>query len=126
MMIFQWLLFMLGKLMGASIQVNGQTYTGNSVSIRNGNVIIDGKKVDSGKKRELKITVEGHVDKLEVDHAEHVWVNGGADSVKTMSGDVEIKGDIKGSVKTMSGDVECTGKIGGSVSTMSGDITSGS
>ena len=43
------------------------------------------------------------------------------EGIKTMSGDVEIHGDVNGDVKTMSGDVDC-GNVAGDVSSMSGDI----
>ena len=92
----------------------------NSVTITNGKVIIDGKSVDCDE-REISIVVEGNLEKLNADVCSTVTVKGSTGSIKTMSGDVEIGGDVKGSVKTMSGDVEAS-KIEGSVSSMSGDI----
>jgi hypothetical protein len=103
-----------------TIRINNNSYVGNSITITNGKVIIDGKDVTPESKN-ITISVEGNVDNLNVDACDKVTVSGNATKVKTMSGDVEIHGYVTGDVKTMSGDVDC-GNIGGSVSTMSGDV----
>ncbi len=104
------------------IVVNGQVIPdGRNVIIRGGRVIVDGKDVTPDAK-EINIVVNGNIDKVEADACQKVSVTGDVGSVKTLSGDVDIGGDVKGSVQTMSGDIDCDGSIGGSVSTMSGDI----
>lgn len=50
-----------------------------------------------------------------------VVVHGNAGSIRTMSGDVQVDGDVNGSVSTMSGEVRCN-HLRGNASTMSGDI----
>ncbi len=102
--------------------INGATITGGrSINIRNGRVIVDGKDVTPDAK-EINITVSGNVDKLEADACQKISVTGDVGSIKTMSGDVDVAGNVQGSVSTMSGDIDCGESIGGSVSTMSGDI----
>lgn len=91
------------------------------MSISGGRVIVDGKDVTPDAK-EITISIEGNVDKLEVDACSKISVTGDVGHVKTLSGDVDVSGNVSGSVQTMSGDVDCGGSISGSVSTMSGDI----
>lgn len=106
----------------ASITINGVTISGSrSVVVRNGQVIVDGKNVTPEDVKEINITVNGNVGKLDVDACQTISVTGDVSSVGTLSGDVTIDGDVKGSVKTLSGDVAC-GSVGGSVMTMSGDV----
>lgn len=102
------------------ININGNKYSGNNISISNGRVIIDGKDVTPDSKN-ITICVDGNISEMKVDACDSVVVNGNCGSVSTMSGDVEVDGDVTGSITTMSGDVDC-GTVGGSISTMSGDI----
>jgi len=108
----------------ASISVNGVTISGSgrSVVIRDGKVIVDGKDATPADAKEINITVNGNVDKVEADACQTISVTGEVGNVKTLSGDVTVTGDVKGSVQTMSGDVDCGGSVAGSVSTMSGDV----
>jgi hypothetical protein len=119
------------------IIINGKSYNGNSVSISNGKIIIDGNNVTPENAKQISIVVNGDIDNLNVDYCEkievagnvatlqstsgNVDVKGDANSIQTTSGDVDVEGNIKGSVTTMSGDVDCQ-NIGGTVKTMSGDI----
>jgi hypothetical protein len=105
------------------INFNGKIFTGRSITITNGKVIIDGKDVTTEAK-EINIVVEGSLDKLEVDYCNTITVKEVVKSVKTQAGDVIVQGNIGGDVKTMSGSVECEGSIAGDVSTMSGSIRS--
>lgn len=85
------------------VTIDGRTFTGRSVSIVNGKVIVDGKEQDGQLVGPVSVTVNGDVEVLD-----------------NPTGTVSVTGSV-GAVKTMSGDVTC-GTIGGSVSTMSGDI----
>lgn len=105
----------------AQIIINGNSYIGRSVTVSNNQIIIDNIDV-TPESKQITIQIEGNVEKINVDKCNSVNINGNADMVTTMSGDVTVKGDIHGNVKTMSGDVEAD-KIQGSISTMSGDIT---
>lgn len=89
----------------SGIVINGATYSGQNVTITDGDVFIDGKKVNSKDAKVINITVHGDVGKID-----------------TQSADVTVNGTVKGDVETMSGDVTA-GKIEGDAETMSGDIT---
>ena len=104
----------------STITINGNTYSGNSIVVTNGKVVINGKDVTPDSK-EINISVEGNIEELKVDACNKVEITGDVSNVKTQSGDVEISGNVTGSIQTMSGDVDC-GNVGGSISTMSGDV----
>jgi hypothetical protein len=109
-----------------SMTINGKRINvpGRNLTINGDKIIVDGKQVDLdgfGNDKVFNIVVEGNVDKVDGDFAS-IEVVGDAGSVKTMSGDATVRGDVTGSVSTMSGDVRVKGAIGGNVSTMSGDI----
>lgn len=108
-----------------SITINGKTYNGNSVSIVNGRVYIDGKESLPGEEgKEINIVVTGNIENLEVDACQKILVTGNVGKVKTVSGDVDVNGNITGDVQTTSGDIECE-KIDGSIQTTSGDVSCG-
>lgn len=103
-----------------TIKINGVSVnSGRNIVIRDGKVTIDGKGVTPDGK-EIKIEVTGDVASLKCDVGD-VTIGGSAGSVNTMSGDVNVAGDVTGYISTMSGDVHC-GKVGGSVQSMSGDV----
>ena len=104
----------------STITINGNTYSGNSVVVTNGRVVINGKDVTPDSK-EINISVEGNIEELKVDACNKVSVTGTVKNISTKSGDVDVTGDVNGSIQTMSGDVDCR-HIQGSVSTTSGDI----
>lgn len=104
---------------GTFASINGVTYSGRSVTINNGQVIVDG--VVQGELSGYQVTVN---------------ITGNVDKVSTTSGDINIVGDVRhaittsgdidcnhviGDVETVSGDVDC-GDIAGRVSTISGNI----
>ena len=92
-----------------------------SISINNGVITINGKRVDTGNEKQINITIEGDCGSIDADSCSTIEVKGKVTyGVKTMSGDVKC-GDVDGGVNTMSGDVRAS-KISGSVNTMSGDI----
>ena len=102
------------------ITINGQIYNGNSIIVKNNNIIIDGDNV-TPKEKNITITVEGNIDKINADIVDEINIHGDCNSIKTMSGDVTINGSVDGNVQTMSGDVEAE-TINGNISTMSGNI----
>lgn len=104
----------------STITINGNTYSGNSIIITNGKVVINGKDVTPDSK-EINILVHGNIDELRVDSCNEVSVTGNVTNISTKSGDVIVTGDVDGSVQTKSGNVDCE-YVEGSVSTMSGDI----
>ena len=105
------------------VNINGVTYSGNSVVVKNNKIYIDGKEVNPADSKEYIISVHGDYATVSTESGE-VTVNGNnTNSVNTMSGDVFVHGDVLENVSTMSGDVRVKGSISGKVSTMSGDIT---
>ena len=105
------------------VTINGTTIvtSGRSISVVGNKVIIDGKEIDLPDAKQINISVEGSVEKLEVDVCEKISVTGNVGNLASQSGDVEVAGNVSGSIQTMSGDVRC-GAVGGNISTMSGDV----
>lgn len=90
-----------------TITINGKVYSGNNVTITpDGNVIIDGNS-------------QGAV-------AGPIWVvvHGACESVSTVSGDIQVNGDVTGGdVSTTNGDITVNGNISANkVKTTNGDI----
>lgn len=102
------------------ININGKQYSGNSITVNNGKIIIDGKDMTPDSK-EINIQVSGNVEKISADYVSKLSVTGNVGAIQTQSGDVDVSGDVAGSINTMSGDVDC-GNVSGSISTMSGDV----
>lgn len=103
-----------------SIKINGVSYVGNNLVVKNNKIFIDGKEQEIDSKI-INISVIGNIDNISTDSCQKISIKGDVNILKTMSGDVEVEGIINGSVSTMSGDVDC-GNVLGSVSTLSGDI----
>lgn len=98
--------------------INGMVVDGDLV-ITNGKVFVNGKQVTTEGKT-INISIEGNVDRLQVDACDKILVNGDVGSISTASGDV-ILNECKGSIQTTSGDVECKGDCI-NISTVSGDV----
>lgn len=109
-----------GDQVGGLIRVNGVEYRGNTITVTNDGIKIDGKTVNFVE-RDIKVEVIGDIETLEVG-AGHTQVSGSVRSLRTGSGDVYVAGDA-GSVSTGSGDVDIDGSVSGDVHTGSGDIT---
>lgn len=101
------------------ITVNGKTYEGNSVTVSNGTVIIDGKVQHDESSPQITISVDGDIKSLDVDTGK-VSVNGNVGGIAVDCGDIECK-DVVGHIKVDTGNVSC-GNVGGSVSTNIGNI----
>lgn len=115
--------------MATIINRNGKTCVINSnsnVSIINGRVLIDGKPVeefDSEKKEEkvVNITIEGNVERIEVDVCETIKVTGDCKRVHTQNGSIEIGGNVSGDVHANMGSITC-GNVEGDCHTNMGSI----
>lgn len=101
--------------------INGKSYSGNSISVKNGSVTIDGVKQSQELDHNVTIEIHGNVSMIQTECG-NVTVNGDVETAKTMSGDLDISGNAIGDSSTMSGDININGSVGGSVYTMSGDI----
>ncbi len=99
--------------------------SGNSVIIKNGKIIVDGKDVTPDSK-EISITIEGDIKELSVDSCQKISVNGNVDRLSSVSGDVEVGGNvINGGIQSTSGDVDVSGNVTGDIKTVSGDVDCG-
>ena len=104
-----------------TVTVNGNVYKGESISIVDGVVKIDGKVADSGvNPPKIEISVVGDVKSLEVDNAELLNISGNVGSLSTVNGNVKC-GDILGSVSTVNGNVKAE-TISGAVKSVNGKI----
>lgn len=106
------------------ININGQSFSGQNIQITNNRIYIDGKLIEDQEVVESKniyITVDGNVSKLEVDNAETISVTGDANTIKTTNGNVRVVGVVHGDVKTVNGNVSAI-NIEGKVSTVNGNI----
>lgn len=66
-----------------SVTINGVTYTGKNITIKNGNVKIDGKNVTPENEKVISITVNGNINELKVDACEKCTITGGVKSVNS-------------------------------------------
>lgn len=105
-----------------NIVINGHNVVGRNIVVRNNVVTVDGKTINIEESKVINITVNGDLEKLDVDACDTVSISGNVTGdVGTVSGDIKC-GDIGGSAKTVSGDIKAK-TINGKCSTVSGDIT---
>lgn len=105
--------------------ING-SINGSVITFRNGKTYIDGKPIDelndiNNDERVINITIEGNVERLEVDYCNTIKVTGDCKRVKTNSGDIEIGGNVEGDVHTNMGSITC-GNVDGDCHTNMGSI----
>lgn len=110
------------------VTINGKTfqYTGTLTMI-NGRFFIDGKEVTDWKsltkdQKRIDIKIEGDVERLQVDTCDNLYIEGNCNKVKTVSGYVEIGGNVDGDVESVNGGIEIQGNVSGDVRTVSGNI----
>jgi hypothetical protein len=102
------------------VTINGQTYIGNSVTINNGKVTVNGNDVTPDSKT-ITISINGNINDLKVDRCVSIDVEGDVGNLKTTSGNVNVTGNVTDSIKLTSGDIKCN-DVGGSIKTTSGKI----
>lgn len=108
----------------SSIIVNGKRYTGKTINISNGKVIIDGNDVDDTEEPIVNIIIYANsASKIEqvTSTAGEIIIHGNASNIDTTSGDITINGNVEGNISTVSGDIRAD-VIEGNISTISGDI----
>jgi DUF4097 and DUF4098 domain-containing protein YvlB len=111
-----------GQSSQSTVTINGQTYSGNNVSIVNDLVFVDGVAQGQTLVGPITVTVNGDVQQLETVSGD-IEVHGNVGTLSTTSGDVDVSLDVKGGVTTVSGDVEVAGSVAGDINTVSGDIS---
>ena len=89
--------------------IKNSSIEGNSVSIINNKIFVDGKEIETEEKV-INIIVEENLDKLEVDCCNSIKVNGVTKDVKgnvnNINGNIIAKA-INGNCKTTNGDILC-------------------
>lgn len=90
----------------SKIVVNGHSVVGRNVTVLNGKVIVDGKKVDIPDAKEIIINIEGDLGSLQID-AGDVTVQGSTGDITSGAGNVIVGQDVKGSIKVEAGNVDC-------------------
>lgn len=110
------------------VSINGQTYTGNTISINNGSVYVDGDLVGGAGSLlnvpKIEVYVMGDCDSVDAGSG-NITVAGAVGSADTGSGNISVTGDINGDCDTGSGNITCKGSIAGKAKTGSGNIKSG-
>ena len=117
------------NFMSSNIIINGNSYTGNNVSIINGKIIIDGNDVTPDSKT-ITIDITGNLGSLKADVVNKVSITGNVDGdvqigtgdVQIGTGDVQIGSDVHGNIKTGVGDIKVQGNVSGNAKTGVGDI----
>lgn len=95
------------NMTSGTVMINGQSFSGKTVTVRDGRVFVDGNPQD--------MCLQGRI---------LVHVYGNCQSVDSGAGDVSVSGSVLGNVTTSAGDIQC-GRVGGNVSTKAGDVTCG-
>lgn len=98
--------------------INGKTIncSGSNISIQNGEVVIDGKVIQSNIGYDIKVVVYGDVNKL--DCAGSVEVHGNCGSIDC-SGSCKVDGNVNGDIDAsgsvtcgnVAGDIDCSGSV---------------
>lgn len=100
------------------ITINGKTitYSGTNVVINNEKVIVDGNIVQECNSGDIKVTIEGNVNKI--DCGGSVEVHGNSGSIDC-GGSCKVSGDVKGDIDAggsvtcgnVSGDIDAGGSV---------------
>lgn len=100
------------------ITINGKTITcsGTNVVINNGMVIVDGKTIQECNSGDIKVTIEGDVNKI--DCGGSVEVHGNSGNIDC-GDNCEVSGDVKGDIDAggsvtcgnVSGDIDAGGSV---------------
>ena len=118
----------LGSCTG-DVVIGDKTYhlNGESLSVRNGQVYLNGvlqdEKDEKGQKilyRPTKIVVTGECKKVTTTSGD-IEIHGDVGSASSTSGNVTITGDVKGDASSTSGNVVAS-RIEGDASSVSGDV----
>jgi len=104
------------------VTINGQSFSGSSISMVNGKLMIDGKPQDTNKLGHvINIEIHGDVKDIQSDNGSITAHDVG--SVNTSNGRVTC-GNVSGNVTTSNGKVIC-GDVGGNIHTGNGSVYHG-
>lgn len=108
---------------GRRVVVNGN-YVKNVKIDKMTMVLIDGKPIkEFGQTDEkvINISIQGDIERLEVDCCENIKVTGNARRIKSNQGDIEIHGNVEGDVHSNMGSITC-GNVNGDCHANMGSI----
>ena len=102
------------EISGNNIHVNERVVRNvkGNISIVNGKVLVNGKSINEFEEvtkdeKIINITIEGNVERLEVETCEKIIVHGDAKRIKTNMGSIEISGNVEGDVHSNMGSITC-------------------
>ena len=100
------------------ITINDKTITcsGSNVVINNGRIVVDGKTIQEYNSGDIKVVIEGDVNKI--DYGGSVEVHGNSGSIDC-GASCEVSGDVKGDINAggsvicgnVSGDIDAGGSV---------------
>lgn len=106
------------------ITVNGITYHGDNVTIKNNQVWVDGIRQFDGKEIDEKIiniTIDSNIENLHIDNCDKIKITGDCGSVVSKNGNIQTKGNVHGDVISKNGNIVCR-DVNGNVETKNGNI----
>lgn len=113
---------------GKTITIGGSVIARKNIGtmvINDGKIIVDGKPLseleNEVEEKVINITIQGDVERLEVDYCDKLTVTGNAKRVKSNSGDIEIHGNVEGDVHANMGQITC-GNVEGDCHVNMGNI----
>ncbi len=112
------------KGLNNTITINGKTYKGNSSSIINGKVFIDGteikdKEITSSKV--LNISITGDIKDCEILNCNSIKIEGDVGYLDNQNGNITITGNIQGDIDNQNGNIKC-GDVSGSIDIQNGNV----
>jgi hypothetical protein len=113
---------------GKTITIGGSgiaRQTIGTVVINGGRITVDCKPLSEldavQDEKVINITIQGDVERLEVDYCDKLTVTGNAKRVKSTQGDIEIQGNVEGDVHANMGAITC-GNVEGDCHANMGNI----
>ena len=93
-----------------AITINGKTYQGNNIQIKNNKVIIDGKEIKESEKefnKDINIVIENSQNcNIEIDTCKDLNLKGSFKTLNVGSGDIVVKDSDCGNVNVQASDIE--------------------
>lgn len=113
---------------GKTITIGGSVIANKHIGtmvINGGRITVDGKplsELDSLQdEKVINITIQGDVERLEVDYCNKLTVTGNVKRVQSTQGDIEIHGNVEGDVHANMGTITC-GNVEGDCNANMGNI----
>ncbi len=105
--------------------INGKTYKGKNIEIKNNRVWVDGEEQKDSKLKEVKnisISIDGNIQSIEISDCNDLRVKGDVGKIDLNNGNIEIEGNVENGVTSKNGNIEINGNVTGNVSSVNGDV----